>query len=258
MADWDPSLYLKFSAERTRPAAELAAAIPLERAARVLDIGCGPGNSTAVLAAHFPGARMVMGADASPAMVEEARAAHPSLRFTVCDITAGLAALGGGWDVVFSNACLQWVPGHKDLLPALYGLLAPGGVLAVQMPLQSAQPVHALLRQLAQSPRWREKIPAARPFYLLSPEDYFTLLGRLTPDSRLWETVYYQPMDSHEALLDWYRATGLRPYLAPLSPADAAAFEAEVLAGLRNLYPPAGDGRILFRFPRLFFTAARP
>ncbi len=257
MADWDPSLYLKFSAERTRPAVELAAAVPLERAARALDIGCGPGNSTAVLAARFPGAQ-VTGVDSSPAMVDEARAAHPALRFAVCDVCAQLETLGGGWDVVFSNACLQWVPGHRDLLPALYGLLAPGGVLAVQMPLQSAQPVHALLRQLAQSPRWRDKIPAARPFHMLSPEEYFTLLGRLTPNCRLWETVYYQPMDSHEALLNWYRATGLRPYLAPLSPADAAAFEADVLAGLRALYSLAADGRILFRFPRLFFTAARP
>ncbi len=257
MADWDPSLYLRYADARTRPAAELAAAIPLERAARAVDLGCGPGNSTAVLAARFPGAQ-VLGVDASLAMVERAVRGHPQLAFRVCDITAGLEALGGGWDVVFSNACLQWVPGHRALVPALFAMLAPGGVLAVQVPMQSRQPVHGLLRQLAAGSRWRGSIARPRAFYLLEPEAYRRLLEGLTPEVHLWEAEFQQTLDSHEALLDWYRATGLRPYLAQLAPGDIPAFEADVLEGIRRLYPLGADGRVHFSMPRLFFTARRP
>lgn len=255
MADWNPSLYLKYGEARTRPAAELAAAISLTAPARVLDVGCGPGNSTAVLAARFPGAA-VTGVDSSPAMVAAAKVAYPQYEFKACDISSQLETLGCGWDVIFSNACLQWVPDHKALVPALYGLLAPGGVLAVQVPQQQAQPVHTLLRQLAASPRWCGKL-AARPLHLLTPAGYWALLARLTPAFRLWETVYYQTMESQEALLEWYRGTGLRPYLAQLAPEDQPAFEADVLAGIRRLYPADENGRVLFPFPRLFFLAEK-
>ena len=130
MADWNPLLYLKFSGERTRPAEDLAGSLPLRAPARVLDIGCGPGNSTAVLSRRFPAAEL-LGVDASPAMVRQAQAAFPQWQFRVCTLPEGLRALDGGWDVVFSNACLQWVPGHRQLIPALFGLLSQGGVLAV-------------------------------------------------------------------------------------------------------------------------------
>ncbi len=256
MADWDPALYLQFAEDRTRPAAELAAAIPCTAPARVLDLGCGPGNSTAVLAARFPGARL-LGADASPAMAAAARAAYPQYEFAVCDISSQLQVVGTGWDVVFSNACLQWVPGHRALLPALYALLAPGGVLAVQIPLQRAQPVQGLLRELAVAPRWRPLLQP-RPLHLLEPAEYWDLLAGLTPQFRMWQTVYYQQLESHEALLAWYRGTGLRPYLAQLPAAQRPAFEADVLAGIRELYPVRPGGGVLFPFPRLFFTAQKP
>lgn len=256
MAEWDPALYLQFSADRTRPAAELAAAIPGDAPARVLDLGCGPGNSTAVLAARFPNARL-LGVDNSPAMVAAARAAYPQYEFAACDISSQLPVLGAGWDVVFSNACLQWVPGHRELLPALYALLAPGGVLAVQVPLQRAQPVHGLLRRLAAAPRW-QKLLQPRPVHLLEPAEYWDLLAGLTPRFRLWQTVYYQQLESPDALLEWYRGTGLRPYLAQLPESRRPAFEAEVLAGIRELYPARPGGGILFPFPRLFFLAQRP
>ena len=256
MADWNPLLYLKFSGERTRPAEDLAGSLPLRAPARVLDIGCGPGNSTAVLSRRFPAAEL-LGVDASPAMVRQAQAAFPQWQFRVCTPPEGLRALDGGWDVVFSNACLQWVPGHRQLIPALFGLRSQGGVLAVQVPRQDRQPVHRLLKQLALSPRWRGKIRRPRAFYNLAPKEYFILLGGLTPEFRMWETTYYQTMESHAAMLDWYRSTGLRPYLAQLCPTDARLFEADVLAGLRRLYPSGAGGQILFPFPRLFFTAVK-
>lgn len=257
MADWNPDLYLRYADERTRPALDLAARIPLQCADSVLDIGCGPGNSTAVAAARFPGAR-VLGVDSSPAMVEQARRKHPEFRFSLCDVSRDLSSLGGGWDVVFSNACLQWVPGHDALIPALFGLLAPGGVLAVQVPKQDEQPVHRLLQEVARTPRWSARITSVRRFFNRTPEEYFDILSTLTREFQQWEVVYYQRMPSCEAILEWYRATGMRPYLAQLSEADRPAFEADVLAGIRELYPARGSGEILFRFPRLFFTASRP
>ena len=129
MADWNSELYLKFKAERTQPAHDLAARIPLRDARSILDIGCGPGNSTTAVAARYPGAR-VLGVDSSENMVAAACAAHPEFEFRVCEAPQGLEALGGGFDIVFSNACLQWIPEHRTLLPALMRQLRPGGVLA--------------------------------------------------------------------------------------------------------------------------------
>ena len=202
-----------------------------------------------------------------PPGVWQAQAAFPQWQFRVCTLPEGLRALDGGWDVVFSNACLQWVPGHRQLIPALFGLLSQGGVLAVQVPRQDRQPVHRLLKQLALSPRWRGKIRRPRAFYNLAPKEYFILLGGLTPEFRMWETTYYQTMESHAAMLDWYRSTGLRPYLAQLCPTDARLFEADVLAGLsvcigvlaalENARETGAGGQILFPFPRLFFTAVK-
>ena len=137
MADWNSELYLKFKAERTQPAHDLAARIPLRDARSILDIGCGPGNSTAAVAARYPGAR-VLGVDSSENMVAAACAAHPEFEFRVCEAPQGLDALGGGFDIVFSNACLQWIPEHRTLLPALMRQLRPGGVLAVQIPVQQS------------------------------------------------------------------------------------------------------------------------
>lgn len=255
MADWEPALYLRYGEYRTRPAADLAAAIPAVEARRILDLGCGPGNSTAAAAARWPEAD-VLGVDASEEMLADARRAHPQFRFARCVLPEGLNALGGGWDVIFSNACLHWVPGHETLIPALFALLAPGGVLAVQMPLTMRQPVHALLAQIAAAPRWRLHV-AQGARHALAPEEYYDLLCRLPGRFSLWQTEYCQPMPSHEAILEWYRGAALRPYLAALAEDARPAFEREVLAGIRKLYPPRADGSIAFPMPRLFFTVQK-
>ena len=256
MSDWDAAQYSKFKRERTLPASDLAHAIAQQPVRSALDVGCGIGNSTAVLAQTFPGARIV-GADNSPDMLAAARKANPNQTFVQLNAETELDRLNERFDVVFSNACIQWIPNHPKLLRELFGLLNNGGVLAVQVPQQDKHPVHRILRTLAASDKWRSKIGAGRVFYNLTENEYFDALASLTNDFRMWEVTYFHAMPSHESIVEWYRGTGLRPYLAQLSAADAAEFERDFLACVQAEYPVQSNGAIIFRFPRLFFTAKK-
>ena len=251
---WDAAQYLKFERERTQPAQDLAARLP-GNPSRILDVGCGPGNSTQVLLEHFPTAE-IFGVDNSPDMIQAARQRLPQCRFALCDAADGFSGLEeGGFDVVFSNACVQWVPDHPHLLPRMMQLLAPGGVLAIQVPMNQKEPIHQIISSLVSSPAWRERIPSPRIFYTLEQSAYFDLLAGLTDDFTLWETVYLHRMPSHEAILEWYRGTGLRPYLQVLPQDQASRLEQEVLSQLRIRYPVQQNGEIMFRFPRFFMLA---
>ena len=252
--EWNSEQYLRFERERTQPAVDLARRVPVEGVARVLDVGCGPGNSSAVLARRFPGAH-ILGIDSSPAMIESAKAAHPDIEFALCDAARELPTLPGGFDLVFSNACLQWVPDHKTLLRNLFGLLRPGGTLAVQIPMNQREPIHKIIGELVTSDAWKEAFPHPRIFYTLPQDWYFDQLAKLASSFTLWETTYYHVLPSHEAILDWYRGTGLRPYLAVLSDARKKDFEHDVLTRVTAQYPLQENAQIIFRFPRFFFTA---
>lgn len=256
MQDWNADLYLKFSNERTQPALDLVNRIQNEFPARVLDVGCGPGNSTAVLAARFPGAS-VLGIDSSPAMLESARKSYPQLQWELCDAEHDLHKLESDFDLVFSNACLQWISNHPALLPSLFGLLKAGGTLAVQLPNNEREPIHLLLKELAQSEKWGGYFPDLRSHHTLPPGEYCEILSALTNQFAVWEVVYYHVMDSHESILNWYRSTGMRPYLNQLPADKVPEYEADVLREIERRYPPLGNGMILFRFPRLFFTAVK-
>ena len=255
MSDWNAALYSKFEKERTLPSYDLVRAVELAPKT-VLDIGCGIGNSTAVLEQYFPEAKIV-GADNSEDMLAHAKKAHPSLDFIRLDAAHDLASVPEKYDLVFSNACVQWLPDHKTLLPQMLGLLNEGGVLAVQMPQQAKHPMHKLLRETARSARWTEKISALRQYHMLTEEEYFDLLAENASSFRMWEVTYYHEMPSHESIVEWYRGTGLRPYLDQLSEEDKPLFEADILEGVRALYPVQRNGSIIFRFPRLFFTAVK-
>ena len=184
MVAWDAAQYLVFERERTQPAIDLARRIAGRRVARAVDVGCGPGNSTAVLAAAFPDAK-VLGVDSSPEMLDAARSAHPGLSFAHADAAGGLAELPGSFDVVFSNACLQWVPDHPVLLARLMGKVAPGGVLAVQVPVNYDEPVHRIIREIVARPAWRGAFPQPRVLHTLAPEEYFDVLSRIATDFSL-------------------------------------------------------------------------
>lgn len=192
-------------------------------------------------------------------MVAAACAAHPEFEFRVCEAPQGLDALGGGFDIVFSNACLQWIPEHRTLLPVLMRQLRPGGVLAVQIPVQQSQPMHRIIAETARREKWRTAFPAPpRAFHNLQQNEYFDVLGEMTQEFTMWEITYYHRMPSHAAMLEWYRATGMRPYLDKLNKAQQEEFERDVSAQLVQAYPAQRSGEIIFRFPRLFFTAVRP
>lgn len=254
MSDWNPQQYLKFKNERTQPALDLAARLELNPA-KALDVGCGPGNSTQVVAERFPGAH-ILGVDSSASMIKTARRAHPELEFQQCDVSTQLDSLPRDFDLVFSNACIQWVPDHARLLPGLMSLLNPGGLLAVQVPINFQEPIHQIIARTVEREEWRERIPYHRSFHTLSQESYFGLLAKHAKDFTLWETIYMHRMPSHQAIMDWYSSTGLRPYLdAAVDEEARQGFYNQVFQQVQEAYPVQENGEIIFRFPRLFFIA---
>lgn len=257
MSDWNAQQYLKFKKDRTQPAIDLAARLEYDAPAKALDLGCGPGNSTAVLKARFPGAK-VIGADYSENMVETARKDNPELEFIRCDISTDLDSLPHDFDIVFSNACLQWVPDHPSLLPKLMNLLKPGGFLAVQIPMNYQEPIHRIIESTVSQSPWKELIPYMRLFYTLSQEEYFDVLSDISMDFTIWQTTYLHRMPSHQAIMDWYSSTRLRPYLdAAVNKEARDAFYQDVFRQVKEQYTIQKNGEIIFRFPCFFFIAQK-
>lgn len=255
MNNWNAAQYLQFEAQRTQPSIDLAGRIPFENPQNILDVGCGPGNSTAVLKRRFPTAQ-VLGIDSSEDMVRTAKETYSNLEFQCCDATTDLLSLGkNSFDIVFSNACLQWLPDHKTRIPEMLELLKPGGYLAIQTPMNDREPIRTIINELADTDPWAKKLSLPKLFHNLTPEAYFDLLAETAAGFTLWETTYYHTLSSHADILRWYRSTGLRPYLAALSPEDAQLFEAAVLHRVQSAYPLQRDGRVIFRFPRFFILA---
>ena len=255
--DWSSAQYLRFEDERSRPARDLIARIPASRVARAVDLGCGPGNSTELLRDRFPDADM-LGIDNSPDMLAAARRRLPGARFEAADIARW--ADPGPFDVILANAALQWVPGHDRLLPALLARLAPGGSLAVQMPDNLDEPSHRLMREVAAAGPWSAALSGAAAARVprQAPGWYWQLLreaGAASVD--LWRTTYFHPLDGVDAIVEWLKSTGLRPFLAPLDAGQAAAFLDRYRAALAEAYPVAADGKVLLAFPRIFFVATR-
>jgi trans-aconitate 2-methyltransferase len=256
MADWSSTQYLKFQKERTQPSIDLVCRIPIDRPEKIIDIGCGPGNSTRVLAKRFPHAQVV-GVDCSANMLEKARQDNPDLTFMFCDASTDLKGFARDFDVVFSNACIQWVSNHPKLLGEMMALLRPGGVLAVQTPFNRNAPIIREIHSAASSDRWKNWLGTVSPFHNMTPEEYFDLLSDIAVDFSLWETVYYHRLPSPKASIEWYRSTGLRPYLDALpDETHRDAFEKEILERITPLYPPQKNKEIIFRFNRLFFLAS--
>ncbi|HEY0255134.1 MAG TPA: trans-aconitate 2-methyltransferase [Kofleriaceae bacterium] len=248
MADWNPALYSRFEAQRTRPARDLLEHVGTEPRT-ILDVGCGPGNSTELLVARFPDAK-VIGIDTSEAMIATAIQRVPTATFVLADAATYDA---NDVDLVYSNATLQWVKDHERLIPRLVAMLAPGGVLAVQVPDNLAEPMHAMLGPLCAQFGIAPDLRAGR---LLSPERYYDLLSP-HGEADVWTTIYRHPMPDPHAIVEWVRATGLRPVLDALPAVRHAEFLAAYEAQIAAAYPPRADGSRLLAYPRLFFTLAR-
>jgi trans-aconitate 2-methyltransferase len=256
VARWDPSLYLRFGDERTQPAIDLAARVTLEAPRRIIDIGCGPGNSTAVLRSRWPLVQ-VTGLDSSPEMIERARGDAPDQQW-ICDDAAGFRG-EQAYDLVYSNATLQWIPNHHDLIKRLWEAVAPGGALAVQVPANRESPLHRALLAVAAIEPFRKHLERVTNLFTYHPaEFYYNLLAPLAKRYETWTTEYLHILCSHDDLVTWYRGTGMRPFLQALEDdRQREAFESSVLCLARNDYPLQSDGKLLFPFRRLFFVAYR-
>lgn len=254
MPDWSPETYLKFEDERTRPARDLLNAVPLADPSLVIDIGCGPGNSTELLVERFPVARH-LGIDTSPAMLDKARARLPDVQFQLAD-AAGFRP-DTPPDLMFANAVFQWLPDHLRLFVKLIGELAPGGMLAVQMPDNIAEPSHSLMREVAASGRWAGKLNDAARAPLPPVRTYYEALKPHCRRLDIWHTIYNHPLTDAAAVVEWVRSTGLKPFLDPLDDGEQADFLAAYTDKVAAAYPPLQGGGVLLRFPRLFIVATR-
>lgn len=253
-AAWNPDVYLKFANERTRPAMELLARVPLAAPDSVVDLGCGPGNSTALLAARWPDAQ-IEGLESSPEMLAKARASGVRARWIEGDVESWKPS--APYDVVFSNATLHWIGDHRALLPRLMGHVAQGGVLAFQVPRNFDAPSHVLMREVANSGPWASKLANARQVNVLSPEEYFDVLAPLAITLDIWETAYVHVLEDDDPVLAWVSGTGLRPFVQRLDAGEREVFIAQYRARLREAYPRRADGKTLFPFQRLFVVAQR-
>jgi len=256
MQDWNPGQYLKFKNERTQPSIDLVERIPLRHAKKIIDIGCGPGNSTQILHIRWPSADIV-GVDSSRSMIDKARADYPDQKWDMRD-AADLDTLEK-YDIVFSSSTLQWIPNHELLIPRLFDMVNENGVLAVQIVDNNDSPFYKILLRLAKSGAWRQYTSDCEQLqYFFRPEYYYNKLCLLTQNIDLWETIYYHIMQSHKDLMDWQKYTGMRPFLANL-PDDTARkeFEREILNECIANYPIQSDGRVLFLIKRLFFVARK-
>jgi trans-aconitate 2-methyltransferase len=255
-AGWNAKLYLKFADERTRPARDLLAQVPIVDATLVYDLGCGPGNSTELLAARFPRAEIV-GIDSSAEMLAQARRALPAVSFEMSDLTT--------WrptrpiDLLFSNAAFQWLPDHLRVMGALVEALPPGGVFAMQIPDNLSEPSQVLIREIAESGVFAARLAGAEEARQIIPaaDIYYNVLRPRCRQIDLWRTVYYHVMAGAPAIVEWMTGTALRPHFARLDPAGRQAFLSVYTERIAAAYPALADGRIIFPFPRLFIIAIK-
>jgi trans-aconitate 2-methyltransferase len=255
---WDPAKYVEFGNHRDRPYFDLTARVHTDQPSYVVDLGCGPGNLTATLAERWPGAE-VLGIDSSAEMLQQAEdhaARAARLSFAQADIAEWMPS--ERTDVVVSNAALQWVPGHPALLAGWLEALRPGAWFALQVPGNFRSPSHVLMRQLAESQRWKEALGGVlrHDDAVAEPDQYLNIMLDAGCDADAWETTYQQVLQGRDPVLEWVRGAGLRPVLDALPAADAAEFEAEYSELLREAYPATSHGTV-FPFRRIFAVARK-
>jgi trans-aconitate 2-methyltransferase len=254
---WDPAQYLKFADQRLRPAIDLLNRIDFADPAEVFDLGAGAGNVTRLLKERWPGAR-VTGVDDSQEMLDKAAAVAPEITWERADLASWRPPRPA--DIIYSNAALHWLDGHERLFPALFSSVAPGGVLAVQLPRNFSAVSHTSISEAARSGPWRAKLePLLRPAPVAEPAFYYGLLAPRAATLDMWETEYLQVMEGDNPVKEWTKGTWLRPLLAALEEPERSRFEAHYADLVARAYPRRPDGRTLFPFRRLFIVArARP
>ncbi|KAK9330425.1 S-adenosyl-L-methionine-dependent methyltransferase [Lipomyces starkeyi] len=257
-ADWNATKYMQFGDERTRPARELLAQISLTSPKRVIDLGCGPGNSTELLAAKYPDSRLT-GLDSSPNMLEMARKVLPDVEFALTDLSTYTP--NEEVDVFFSNAVFQWIPGEQRI-PIIARLLESqpsGSIFAFQVPDNFMEPSHAAMRETAAEGPWAATLAAANPAResVPSPQVLYEALKPLCSHVNIWHTYYYHILENHRAIIDWVSSTGLRPFVESLPEDQKKGFLEDYLKRIEKSYMPLVDGRVMLTYPRLFAVLHR-
>ncbi|KAF4456337.1 trans-aconitate 2-methyltransferase [Fusarium austroafricanum] len=257
---WSADQYSKFLKDRTRPSLDLLAQVPNTSPKRVVDVGCGPGNSTAVLAQRYPNAQ-VSGFDSSADMIRKAKETLPDVSFEVADLLSYKP--DAPVDVLFSNAVFQWLPNGRriEIIKQLFENVAPGGSFAFQIPYNMNEPSHALMTETADTPNmpWSEKLKAANISrdQFPSPIEIWDGMKHLCADLDIWQATYMHVMENHEGIVEWVKGTGLRPYIDPLTDSEREAFVEHYLNKLKESYTAQKDGKVLLPYPRLFVVATK-
>lgn len=253
MKEWDSGQYMKFEKERTQPSVDLINRIDIVPKS-ILDIGCGSGNSTNALHMRFRDCD-ILGVDSSDNMLDRAKSTYKNLNFEKCNIPDELDKLGR-FDLIFSNACLHWIPNHKELLPRIMNKLNAGGMLAVQIPLTQNAPFYRALNNLISKNEWK-KLKDVHIFNSLTPNEYYDILSELSESTVMWETAYYHVLTSHDDIIEWYGGTGLKAYSEMLGAEERDEFLSEVLQMTKETFPMQADNSVILKMPRLFYTAVK-
>ncbi|MSO55296.1 MAG: trans-aconitate 2-methyltransferase [Rhodospirillales bacterium] len=257
MVEWNPAQYLRFAAERNRPAEDLMDRLALTaqaEGAMLYDLGCGTGPGTRALKARWPKARIV-GVDSSPDMLAKAKTEGGDITWVEADLSAWQPDPPA--DLIFSNAALQWLPEHDRLFPNLIDALKPGGVLAVQMPLNYAAPSHRLMMETADTGPWKQRLAGvSRLSPTLPSEAYYDLLVDRVRHIDLWETTYIHVLEGNNPVVEWVKGTGLRPWIEAAGE-HRDAFVATYAERVARAYPKQANGKTLFPFRRLFLVAVK-
>ena len=251
MSEWNSNQYIKFKNQRTQPSVDLISRIADMKPNRILDIGCGPGNSTYALASAFPHSELI-GIDSSEDMLKKAKDTYPEICFLNKNVPDELDTLQGNFDLIFSNACIHWIPDQKRLIKSVLNKLCVNGRFAVQIPLIQEAPFYRLLYSLFEEGKWR-KLKDIQNFHNLMPEEYYDLFVSLGVRFDMWQTNYYHIMDDHNSIIEWYKGSGLRPYIEALTPKESGELIDALISGLKSQYKEQADKRIIFKMPRLFF-----
>jgi trans-aconitate 2-methyltransferase len=255
MPSWNPNQYLKFAEERNQPCRVLVRSIQLQNPLKIIDLGCGPGNSTQFLRGRWPDAS-ILGLDSSEEMIIEARKNYPQGNWTLGDIADWKAS--EPYDLVFSNATLQWLPYHARILPQLLQQVKPGGAFAFQVPANIHEKSHQLMRDLAASRNWQHYFQQEiREWRVEKPEFYYDVLSPLAKRIDLWQTEYFHVLPDPKAIVEWYKGSGLRPFLDALPENRQENFLADYLQLIEKAFPRQANGNVLFPFLRLFVVAYR-
>jgi len=252
MNEWNPEQYLQFKSERTQPAIDLVSRINIAYPRSIIDIGCGPGNSTQILLNRWPDSEVV-GLDNSTTMIGKARKDYPDQKWIVSN--AENIDPNSKYDLIFSNATLQWIHHHEILLPRLFECLNPGGAIAVQIPMFKNMSINVAIETVANYSKWTKYTKGCQELFTFRDMGfYYDILNKLAKGVELWESSYFHILNSQESIIDFIRTTGLKPYLEQL-PSDEmrSEFEQDVLTECKKYYKLQSNGKVLFPFDRLFF-----